>query len=233
MRKAFLVVLLGLSALVGVGFVCVERAVPAIEADLERQASEALPVSARDWASVAADGRTLRISGEAPSESARVEAVETLLALKGLRGVDDATVVSGLTIPASEAEEEPALAALCQREIDALLADERIHFEVLSAAITPASQPLLDRLVEALSQCPETSIVIAGHTDGEGIEELNLRLSEARAQSVRNSLIVQGVAANRLRAVGYGSSRPVADDATEAGRMENRRIEFTVKATKP
>jgi len=73
-------------------------------------------------------------------------------------------------------------------------------------------------------------IEIEGHTDAEGADERNQPLSERRAQSVVDFLIKAGVPTERMKAVGYGSSRPVAPNDTSANRARNRRIEFTVKA---
>jgi OOP family OmpA-OmpF porin len=68
--------------------------------------------------------------------------------------------------------------------------------------------------------------LIAGHTDSIGGAEYNLRLSERRAASVKQALISNGVAANRLQSVGHGMSKPKADNSTLAGRAINRRVEF-------
>ena len=159
-----------------------------------------------------------------------------------LPGLIEASV-AGSHVPAPEmALPDPApiereaaaegLAAECQRQLDGLLADEMIHFEVLSAAIRPSSRGLLDELAQALAQCPDAVIEIAGHTDSEGIADLNLKLSEARAESVRNFLIHMGIDSDRLVAVGYGSTQPIADDGREEGRQQNRRIEFKVQGIK-
>jgi len=79
---------------------------------------------------------------------------------------------------------------------------------------------------------PETTAVIEGRTDNVGREESNLRLSTKRAESVRTYLIEDfGIAANRLTARGYGSSRPIADNATPEGRQKNRRIEAVIETT--
>jgi len=79
---------------------------------------------------------------------------------------------------------------------------------------------------------PETAAVIEGHTDNVGREESNLRLSTKRAESVRTYLTEKfGIAANRLSARGYGSSRLVADNATPEGRQRNRRIEAVIETT--
>ena len=123
----------------------------------------------------------------------------------------------------------PVVAAnSCQQQFDRLLSEQKIHFNTASAEINPESYPLLDQLVRVASECPEANIEIEGHTDSRGGEQMNMRLSQARAESVVNYLVSKGIAANRLSAVGYGESKPIADNKTEAGRAKNRRIEFNV-----
>jgi len=81
----------------------------------------------------------------------------------------------------------------------------------------------------AANQCSSFRITIGGHTDSQGAEAYNQRLSEARAATVKNYLSLERkVDANRLTAIGYGESNPVATNATAAGRAQNRRITFTV-----
>ncbi|HFC53630.1 MAG TPA: BON domain-containing protein [Gammaproteobacteria bacterium] len=131
--------------------------------------------------------------------------------------------------PVAEPEPEPVAAATgCQQRFNELLARQSIHFRTSSARISKRSYPLLDELAQVASECPEARIRIEGHTDSRGSERFNLNLSQARAESVVRYLIGKGVAASRLEAVGYGESRPVADNGTAAGRARNRRIEFNV-----
>lgn len=71
-----------------------------------------------------------------------------------------------------------------------------------------------------------TKVEVAGHTDSRGMDSFNLKLSQRRAEAVRNYLIAKGISAERLTARGYGEARPVADNATEGGRYKNRRVEL-------
>ena len=79
-----------------------------------------------------------------------------------------------------------------------------------------------------LADFPGAVIEVGGHTDATGSTELNQALSQLRAEAVRAALIAQGVDAARLRAVGYGESRPVADNDTDEGRARNRRVELAI-----
>ena len=85
-------------------------------------------------------------------------------------------------------------------------------------------------LLDAISPClKQGRYEIAGYTDSIGSDEDNLKLSKARAESVRAYMILQGVDAERLAAVGHGALHPIGDNATREGRAANRRIEFTRK----
>jgi len=83
-------------------------------------------------------------------------------------------------------------------------------------------------LAQALKNCTAVKIEIGGHTDAQGSVQGNLALSQARAEAVLMALLNQQVDVSGMRAVGYGESVPIADNATEAGRETNRRIEFTL-----
>lgn len=103
-----------------------------------------------------------------------------------------------------------------------------INFEYNSAVILPSSYPVLDNAVELLKKHPDIVVEIGGHTCSMGSDQYNLRLSQLRAESVRNYLIQQGIPAHRLQTRGYGEVMPITDNSTEAGRSLNRRIEFRI-----
>ncbi|MEQ8657873.1 MAG: OmpA family protein [Hyphomicrobiales bacterium] len=117
----------------------------------------------------------------------------------------------------------------CQIQLRRLLSGNTIRFETGSAAINALSNGLLDRMVRILQSCPNATVEIAGHTDAQGSEEANLTLSQARAEAVSAYLADAGIPQNRLLAVGYGETDPIADNESEDGRAQNRRIEFTVQ----
>lgn len=104
---------------------------------------------------------------------------------------------------------------------------EGVNFETNSATLTAASHATLDRVAESLNDSPDVRVEIAGHTDSMGAAAHNKQLSAARADSVRRYLVSRGVDESRLVAKGYGKDRPIADNATAAGRAKNRRVELT------
>ena len=102
-----------------------------------------------------------------------------------------------------------------------------VNFATGSADITDEFARVLDGAAQLINEHPEIQLLeIQGHTDNTGTDAINNPLSQARADAVRNYLISRGVDPNRLTAKGYGSSRPVASNATEQGRYQNRRIDI-------
>lgn len=119
--------------------------------------------------------------------------------------------------------------ATCQNAVAAIVAMEKIQFRTASVSIRPASARALDKIAALLQRCPQAKVEVAGHTDNVGDDECNRDLSQRRADAVAAYLAREGVARGRLTGVGYGAARPIASNADEAGRAENRRIEFIVK----
>ncbi len=103
-------------------------------------------------------------------------------------------------------------------------------FQTNSAALNATSQENIKSLASILNKYPDTNIIIEGHTDATGGEDLNQALSERRAQSVGNQLISSGVNSARLNMMGYGESQPVADNETDMGKQQNRRVEVAIFA---
>lgn len=111
-------------------------------------------------------------------------------------------------------------------EADGSIALRNVLFASGSAELLPVSSDELDRLAELLTKAAGFKVAIAGHTDDVGELETNQLLSEARAAAVKTYLVEQGIADERITTVGYGESRPVADNASEEGRRRNRRTTF-------
>jgi outer membrane protein OmpA-like peptidoglycan-associated protein len=104
-----------------------------------------------------------------------------------------------------------------------------VNFEFNKATLTKDSERILWRAYNAMVANPDVRVVISGHTDNVGSQKYNQALSLRRAQSVKNWLVKEGIASNRMRTVGKGLNEPVASNETDAGRAENRRIEFFVE----
>ncbi|MCI5056255.1 MAG: OmpA family protein [Flavobacteriales bacterium] len=106
------------------------------------------------------------------------------------------------------------------------LALNTIYFESNKEIILEESHIILDKLAEQLRKKSDLSVEIVGHTDNTGSAEFNLQLSKKRANTVKDYLIKKGIAASRLKTDGKGESVPVADNTTEKGKKENRRVEL-------
>jgi OOP family OmpA-OmpF porin len=100
-----------------------------------------------------------------------------------------------------------------------------IAFESGSAALLPEGHPVLGQVVVVLRNDPALRLGIGVHSDGQGSGTFNLRITQERADAIRDWLVSQGIAAERLEATGFGEQRPVAPNNAEAGRRQNRRIE--------
>jgi outer membrane protein OmpA-like peptidoglycan-associated protein len=108
-----------------------------------------------------------------------------------------------------------------------------VLFETNQATLLPIAQDRLQEVAQALKDNPKGAVLIEGHTDSTGSASLNDDLSRRRAESVRTYLISQGLPADRIRAVGLGSQRPIADNKTPEGRANNRRVEIIIQRDQP
>jgi formylglycine-generating enzyme len=99
-----------------------------------------------------------------------------------------------------------------------------IYFDINKYVVKPESFAVIDQITKYMQENPKTRIVIEGHTDNTGSDKLNQTLSENRAKSIKNEIVKRGIDANRMETIGYGSSKPVADNKTAAGKTQNRRV---------
>ncbi|HUP64656.1 MAG TPA: OmpA family protein [Thermoanaerobaculia bacterium] len=113
--------------------------------------------------------------------------------------------------------------------LDVSLKNE-ILFDFDSSALRSESRSTLRELASVLARYPAQSVSVAGHTDSQGSDSYNQRLSEQRAAAVKDYLVGQGVPSNRIAAFGYGKTRPVATNATAEGRQLNRRVQIYIQA---
>jgi len=112
---------------------------------------------------------------------------------------------------------------------DAIVITETVYFDTGKATIKPVSFGLLDDVATVLNTYPQIKKVrVEGHTDSQGDDASNMKLSQDRAASVMAYLVGKGVAAERLTAQGFGETQPIADNATPAGRALNRRVSFVI-----
>ena len=121
----------------------------------------------------------------------------------------------------------------CEARIRQISTERKITFAPGSARLNEDSRQTLDQIAEVLQECGELPLEVAGHTDSQGRAQTNLALSQQRAEAVIDALLQRRVLVASMVARGYGAERPIADNATEAGREANRRIEFTLIRPEP
>jgi OOP family OmpA-OmpF porin len=165
------------------------------------------------WSIDVVDG-TMSVAGRGPIDGSVAEAIAAFAAIGG-----------GLRIETSDLE---VAAEAVAEELTRLL-EGSATFETGNATLSAEAAVLLDRAVELLLENRSTALTVEGHTDDQGAEDANLVLSRQRAEAVVAYLVAGGVAPDRLTAIGYGESRPIASNETAEGRAQNRRIEFIVE----
>lgn len=181
------------------------------------------------------DSGVLTLTGTVASATAKTAAGD-----QAQRSYPQATIRNELTVgtgaaaptaPAAPtaAPTGPTDCAKIAETVSGLLAQTRILFVTNGDRLTPESQAQLERLATAVVGCRGTRLLVAGNTDSVGDEARNRVLSLSRAQSVKRQLVQYGVPVGDVEAVGNGSTKPVAENATEAGRQANRRVDITVR----
>jgi outer membrane protein OmpA-like peptidoglycan-associated protein len=115
-----------------------------------------------------------------------------------------------------------------QSVIDKKIVLQNIFFDTNQTTLKTASSQTLDELYNLLQQFPKLRIKVTGHTDAIGDDGQNLKLSMGRAKAVIDYLTAKGIEPRRLTSEGFGESRPLADNGSEIGREENRRVEFEI-----
>lgn len=173
----------------------------------------------KDEITVDASVGNMQLTGEVDSEDSK-SAIGAMFsnALGTSASVDNQITVAVPTAPMTEASAAPTPAVECGELIKG-----QVAFNTGSAKLSPESATTLDAMQDCMK---EGNYEIGGHTDNVGDASQNLRLSERRANAVKNYLMSKGVDASRLTAKGFGDTQPLADNSTEEGRAQNRRIEM-------
>jgi OOP family OmpA-OmpF porin len=109
---------------------------------------------------------------------------------------------------------------------DSKIVTHGINFDYNKAVLKPESMGTLNMILQVLKDNPEIKFEVGGHTDSDGADDYNLKLSQQRADAVKDQLIKMGVEASRLSAKGYGETKPISDNTTLEGKANNRRVEF-------
>ncbi len=140
-------------------------------------------------------------------------------------GVNDGQEIKNGTNPLDPTDDFPKKAEF-KVEVGKSIALEGVTFATGSANLTSESESTLEKAYNTLAQNPEVVVEIQGHTDNVGKRATNMKLSEARANSVKAWLVAKGVASERITTKGFGPDKPIAPNTTKEGKAKNRRIEF-------
>lgn len=226
-------------------------------------AQQGLDVGRFGFATASIEGANLVVAGSAPDQSSKKAACnaanDALLARKmvGLPGLVKSVICDvtapGEAVASSEVNKSPdkpiiapeATAAAnsavktpeaieCQSELNTAAKSGTVNFEKGGSDIA-SGQQVLDKVSEVAKKCTKYHIEVGGHTDSSGNADMNMQLSQSRAEVVEKYLVSKGVSASQLSAKGYGSSQPLVDDHAVFGvdspeRMKNRRTEFKITA---
>jgi outer membrane protein OmpA-like peptidoglycan-associated protein len=152
------------------------------------------------------------------------------VALAGLAACSMVTVVQqpfpALQVRAKRPPPAPPRVVLTPSSIQIT---EKIQFAFDSAEILPVSHGLLGEIASVMKENPQLELIqIEGHTDVTGKADYNRKLSQRRAESVRDFLVRYGIENKRLSCKGFGPDRPIADNASDEGKERNRRVEFNI-----
>lgn len=163
-------------------------------------------------ASTELKGKTLIARGALPSEQAKADL------LKKLRQNFDGEIIDKLTLDQRQ---------ICLSLINTALTDNKINFATGKAVIVESSYPLLEGIAKIIKNCPDAVFEVSGHTDSTGNIESNIELSQQRAQAVVDLLQTKhSIGNDHFQTKGYGPNKPIADNSTDQGKAQNRRIEF-------
>ena len=192
-----------------------------------------------DWLTANVAGSVGTLLGTAPDLAAKEAgfAAGQAAILSDIHGAQEIRlVVDGISVEGGEPAVGVAVAALsdiptpeaCQATFRNIMDGRNIDFASGNSSISEGSARLLDAISGAALLCSNYTIEIGGHTDARGADSYNLRLSQDRADAVKGYMEGKGVEGSKLRAVGYGESRPIDPEQTVEAYAKNRRMEFTV-----
>lgn len=180
-------------------------------------------------------GTALAVTGLAAS----TDAIDAITGpASGLSGIDAAIDLDAAAPVAVEPEPtaaptaEPTPTPQPEPQAEEVIADldlSGVQFEVGTAILTADAQGILDNVALELSRFPDVNIRVEGHTDSQGGDDSNLTLSQARAESVVTYLTDAGINTDRLSPVGFGETQPIADNNSDEGRAQNRRVELVIE----
>lgn len=170
----------------------------------------------------------ISINGKISSATHRVDLISSIKEQIGFSENLEINIIYDATINPTQIQPTPEQ---CVNKINTILKEAQIKFEPASAEIIGSSRQTVKKIADIMKDCEQVVMEISGHTDSQGREQMNLGLSQLRAEAVKSSILSRRVLVRNLIPKGYGENQPIADNKSEVGREMNRRIEF--KLLKP
>ncbi len=195
------------------------------KAEQERLAQEEAARKAEAAARKAEEERQAKIA------EALLQAQQEADARKAAQEARKAAASKMAVAPVMSAEEIAKIKAnrqAARENIAKLLEVEIIEFDTAKSSLTAKGENTVDKLALILQNYPLIKVEIAGHTDSDGNDKFNQKLSQARVDTVKKELVSQGINAHRLKAIGYGESKPLVPNTTAENKQKNRRVEIIV-----
>lgn len=181
-----------------------------------------LPFTAKDVKNggLSVEKNSISLIGQVPNEDTKAKTFKDASV-----AMPNMTINNLLTIGASTITAEQAAT---QAQVNEQISGKVVEFNTGSDQLSPRGKAVLDELVPILQTNPNANFEIGGHTDDQGNDAANQKLSERRSVTVKNYLVSKSLAETRFTTKGYGELQPIADNKTDEGRQKNRRIGFTV-----
>lgn len=192
------------------------------------------------WMGLLTRGGVATLTGVAPDQDAKERAFlagEQAILTHSTGRREIAIVADGIAVDGGEQGVGAGLAKLsqsnlsvesCQTAFTETMQGRNVEFRTSSAVIRADSGRLLDAVTGVAILCRDYPVIVEGHTDARGSDDINMELSEMRAKSVREYMVGRGVSSDGVEAVGYGETRPINPDTTREAYIINRRMEFKV-----
>lgn len=180
---------------------------------------------------VTADGRDISLTGRVSDEAARIRAEDLAQSIFGVRTVSNRLEFAGGPVSrdgagGSAGPVAPVNVAAVQTELQEILANNKIEFQLSRSTFLDSSMPALGQLASLMEREPGIAIDVQGFTDNSGSDSQNRVISQQRAEAVVAWLAERGIESARMQANGFGPDRPIATNDTAEGRAQNRRVEI-------
>lgn len=228
-----LLVFLSLPILAALAYFCVSKHISEIPIDIKNRTYDNLNAAGINAVGATTDGRDVTLTGIVETDDIKKRAEETTFKTEGVRKVDNQIMVAPPAFAEGEDDTAPPMSEdeinqKCDKELKEYMNEHTILFASGSAVIEPQSIEVLEAIADIARQCPDSHLLVGGHTDNVGQEAVNEAVSLQRAQAVAEYLKNTAKLPQSIEAKGFGESKPLLPNDSKENRARNRRIEFSV-----